>query len=151
MELYPIHIKKYKNLFIAILIANIVLITVPFILIKAGYVFFPSYKGSKAVSYSLMGFLIAASIVQMQYQRKKLMQIAWLPFFDTRVKLYDRLFAIRMYWHLLSCIVTAVIILVTQDTYFFYYGIFDVVFAFMYYPRLSLFKRELRVENIVLV
>lgn len=149
--LYPISIKKYKTLFIIILIANILLITVPFVLVKTGYVFFPAYKGSKLVSYSLIGLLIAGALLQVKYQRKKLIQIAWMPFFDTRVKLYDKLFSIRMYWHLLSCIVTAIIIIVTLDTYFFYYGILDVIMAFMYYPRLALFQRELREENIVLV
>lgn len=149
--LYPISIKKYKTLFIIILIANILLITVPFVLVKTGYVFFPAYKGSKLVSYSLIGLLIAGALLQVKYQRKKLIQIAWMPFFDTRVKLYDKLFTIRMYWHLLSCIVTAIIIIVTLDTYFFYYGILDVIMAFMYYPRLALFQRELREENIVLV
>lgn len=150
--LYPINIKKYKTLFIIILIANMVLITVPFVLVKMGYVFFPAYKGSKLVSYSLIGLLIAGTLLlQVKYQRKKLIQIAWMPFFDARVKLYDKLFAIRMYWHLVSCMVTAIIIIVTLDTYFFYYGILDVVMAFIYYPRLSLFQRELREENIVLV
>lgn len=150
--LYPINIKKYKTLFIFILIANIVLITVPFVLVKMGYVFFPAYKGSKLVSYSLIGLLIAGTLLlQVKYQRKKLIQIAWMPFFDARIKLYNKLFTIRMYWHLVSCIVTAIIIIVTLDTYFFYYGILDVVMAFMYYPRLVLFQRELREENIVLV
>lgn len=150
--LYPINIKKYKTLFIFILIANIVLITVPFVLVKMGYVFFPAYKGSKLVSYSLIGLLIAGTLLlQVKYQRKKLIQIAWMPFFDARIKLYNKLFTIRMYWHLVSCIVTAIIIIVTLDTYFFYYGILDVVMAFMYYPRLALFQRELREENIVLV
>lgn len=149
--LYPISIKKYKTLFIIILIANILLIAVPFVLVKTGYVFFPAYKGSKLVSYSLIGLLIVGALLQVKYQRKKLIQIAWMPFFDTRVKLYDKLFTIRMYWHLLSCIVTAIIIIVTLDTYFFYYGILDVIMAFMYYPRLALFQRELREENIVLV
>ena len=150
--LYPINIKKYKTLFIFILIANIVLITVPFVLVKMGYVFFPAYKGSKLVSYSLIGLLIAGTLLlQVKYQRKKLTQIAWMPFFDARIKLYNKLFTIRMYWHLVSCIVTAIIIIVTLDTYFFYYGILDVVMAFMYYPRLALFQRELREENIVLV
>ncbi|MFD2918671.1 hypothetical protein ACFS6H_03045 [Terrimonas rubra] len=150
--LYPINIKKYKTLFIFILIANIVLITVPFVLVKMGYVFFPAYKGSKLVSYSLIGLLITGTLLlQVKYQRKKLIQIAWMPFFDARIKLYNKLFTIRMYWHLVSCIVTAIIIIVTLDTYFFYYGILDVVMAFMYYPRLALFQRELREENIVLV
>lgn len=151
MELYPVSVKKYKRLFIAILITNIVLITVPFVLVKMGYVFFPAYKGSKLISYSLMGFLIAVSLLQVNYQRKKLIQIAWIPSFTERLHHYDKLFTIRMYWHLLSCIVTAIIVTVTLDTYFFYYGIFDVVFAFMYYPRLALFRRELREENIVIV
>ena len=151
MELYPVPIKKYKTLFIVILIANIALITVPFVLVKLGYVFFPGYKDSKVVSYSLMGFLIAASLLQVNYQRKKLIRIAWMPSFTERLQHYDKLFAIRMYWHLLSCMVTAIIVIVTLDTYFFYYGIFDVVFAFMYYPRLALFRRELREENIVIV
>lgn len=151
MQFYPLSIKKYKTLFIIILVANIVLIAVPFILAKMGYVFFPAYKDSKLVSYSLIGLLIAGGLLQLTYQRKKLIQIAWIPFFDARVKKYDRLFTIRMYWHLFSCVVTAVIIIVTLDTYFFYYGILDVVMAFMYYPRLALFQRELREENIVLV
>jgi len=149
--LYTINIKKYKSLFIAILIINIALITVPFLLVKQGYVFFLGYKGSNVVTYSLLGVLVVTSIMQAQYQRKKLMQIAMMLTFEERLKHYDKLFTLRTYWYLASCIVTAIIILVTQDTYFFYYGFFDIAVAFLHYPRLALFKRELREENIVLV
>lgn len=133
------------------LITNIALITIPFVLVKIGYVFFPGYKGSQFITYILLGVMVVASVMQAQYQRKKLRQIAMMLHFEERLKLYDKLVNIRAYWHLLSCVITAIIVLVTLDTYFFYYGIFDVVFAFMYYPRLALFKRELRVENLILV
>lgn len=97
-----------------------------------------------------MFVMLLLAVFHSQYQRKQLRRLNAIEDFELRVEAYEKFYRLRMLWFLLSCLVSCFLTIVTGQKLFLYFAVLDILLALPHYPKLSMFKRELNNDEIML-
>ncbi|MFL9483063.1 hypothetical protein ACI6Q2_09835 [Chitinophagaceae bacterium LWZ2-11] len=149
MNLYAINLKKFKSIYIQIQAYNIVAVIGTYLLVATGFYIFPAYVNNNKFTLPVLFAIVVLGRFHTQYQRKQLEKLTAIEDFDTRVKEYEKFYKIRMLWFLFTCLTSCLLSILTGRYLFIYFGIFDIIITISYYPKLSMFKRELKNDDII--
>jgi magnesium-transporting ATPase (P-type) len=150
MELHLIPLKKFRNIFLQVLIINIILIVLTFILFRNNIPLIPGYQAGKNLTNPLLIFIVLLAVIHTLQQRKHLTAISLIADFDTRLAQYEKFYRKRMLWYVLSVITSCLLCLLSQRDIFLYYSGADILLSLPFYPSAFLLKRELRTNDIIL-
>lgn len=150
MNLYLVPVKKFRHVFLQVLIANIVLTLATWLLLRAGIQLIPGYKAGKNITNPLLIFIVVIAVIRALQQRRHLGEILGINDFDVRLVEYVRFYRSRNLWYLFSVGISCVLCLLSQRDIFLYYAGFDVLLSLPFYPSAFLLKRELRTNDIIL-
>ncbi|MCG2617633.1 hypothetical protein LZZ85_25255 [Terrimonas sp. NA20] len=150
MELYLVPVKKIRNIFFLVLVANIILTAITFILFKNKVPLIPGYQAGKNLTNPLLIFIVLVAVIHALQQRKHLMRVCSIPDFELRRVQYEKFYRKRMIWYVFSVITSCLLCLLSQRDIFLYYCGADVLLSLPFYPSAFLLKRELRTNDIIL-
>jgi hypothetical protein len=95
----------------------------------------------------MVGIAVVVTMWQVD-QRKKLQA---LPSVDEKIVFFESYYRRRLWWHVLSCGVSAFLLLTTARMLFFYFGLFDLLTMFLAYPSKLIIKKEMREDDLLFV
>jgi hypothetical protein len=149
LNFYSINPKGFRTVFYSVVTANIVIVTVSFVLIKIGFRLIPGLKLERNVIMIAMYAMVGLAAAHTLYGKKMLKQIYDIQEFESRINAYEKVYRFRLFWYLFSGIITCLIAVITGAMVFFYFGLVDIFLTLPYYPSLRLFRTELRNPEIV--
>ncbi|MET0394415.1 MAG: hypothetical protein ABW019_14810 [Chitinophagaceae bacterium] len=82
----------------------------------------------------------------MHKQKEKLYAIAG---FDEKMAFYEKFYAKRMWWYVLSCAVSCFLYLLTAKAFFLYFAFAELVMLLIVFPNQAFFKKELNDDGII--
>ncbi len=150
MDLYTIDVRKYKNIFLQTLIPKVIVVLATYLLVKNGFYLLAGFDPGKKLTLPILIILTILAATHSQYQKKKLAKLQEITDFDQRVEEYEKFYKFRLLWFLFSCLVSCALSLLTARYFFLYFAVFDILIALPFFPRLKLFKMELKNEEIIL-
>ncbi|MBO9657712.1 MAG: hypothetical protein J7527_02715 [Chitinophagaceae bacterium] len=150
MDLYLVPIKKFRNIFLQVLIINIILMGVTFLLFRNDIPLIPGYRAGKSFTNPLLILIIAIAVIHTFQQRKYLMAVSLIQDFEIRLTQYAKFYRKRMIWYIFSVLTSCLLCLLSQRDIFLYYCGADVLLSLPFYPSAFLLKRELRTNDIIL-
>ncbi|PZR29381.1 MAG: hypothetical protein DI535_03310 [Citrobacter freundii] len=150
MNLHLVPVKKFRNIFLLVLIANIVLSGITGLLLNLRVHLIPGYKAGDNLTNPLLIFIVIIAVIRALQQRKHLMKIFSIRDFELRLARYEKFYRKRTITYLLSVIGSCLLCLLSQKILFLYYAGLDVLLSLPFYPSAFLLKRELRTNDIIL-
>jgi|GEM_PF-4503207 len=150
MNLYLVPVKRLRNFFLLILIANIILSGITWFLLNSSVHLIPGYKAGDNLTNPLLISIVIIAVVRGLQQRKHLINILSIRDFDARLARYEKFYKNRTTSYLLSVIASCLLCLFSQKSLFLYYAGLDVLLSLPFYPSAFLLKKELRTNDIIL-
>jgi hypothetical protein len=81
-------------------------------------------------------------------QKKRLAYLRSLNDFEQKSALYEKLFAFRLDWFLITCLLSCIFYFLTWRNLFFYFAIFDMVLTVPCFPNKTLIRKEMDNDEI---
>lgn len=150
MDLFAIEKKRYKGIFMQVQISNVIAIVGSLVLVYFGGVMLLGYYLAQKIMLPVLGLVVLLSLFHTRYQRKQLAGLLTIINFEERLFVYEKFYRFRMLWYLFSCFVSCFLSVLTGRYLFVFYAAFDVLISSAFYPKIQLFRRELKNEEIVL-
>jgi hypothetical protein len=149
MDLKIVNLKIFKKIFFNFLVICILIVAGGFILYKTGTHIFPELLWAlslkNVILYALAGLvlIVAFYIISQKQKLKKLKS------FEEKIRMYEHYYTRRLWWHVVSCLTTAVFLLLTWHILFLYFGMFDLLSMLGTYPSKDNLKRELDEDDLI--
>jgi len=150
MDLYSIDTKPYKQTFFRTLISTVIITLATYLLLKKHIYLFGKIN-SFVIVITLLLSTVVLSFIHAGYQVKSLTKLQAIEDFEEKLSQHQRHYAFRLLWWFFACVVGCFLAVATGSYSFLYYGIFNALTILPAYPRLSLFQKELKNEDIVLL
>lgn len=150
MDLYLVPVKKFRNIFLQVLIINIIITGITFLLFKNNILLIPGYRAGNNLTNPLLILIVAIAVIHTFQQRKHLMRVSSIPDFEIRLTQYEKFYRKRMVWYIFSVFTSCLLCLLSQRDIFLYYCGADILLSLPFYPSAFLLKRELRTNDIIL-
>ena len=150
MELYTIDTKTFKNLFLQSAVPMWLLVGGSFVIVNNGYITLPNFDPLHKYSWMILLGMVILAVIYAYWRKKQLKQVYDQHTFEAEIRKYQNVYRLTMGWYLFSCIVSIALYLFTTRSMFLFFALYDVVISLQYYPTRSLFKRELRNDEIIL-
>ena len=115
----------------------------------AAIVLFPT--GSRSIISLLMTLLVGVAISQTAFTKKKLEKLQTFTGFEDKVGYYKKIYQVRMYWKLLSCLSSCCFHIISGRSMFLYFAVFDVLTTWVYLPNKHVIRKEFDMEEIEFV
>lgn len=151
MELYTINIKKFKAIFLQMILVAIIFVGLSYFLLSNGFYFLSAFDPGRTFTLPILAALTVLAMIYGQMQKKRLLQLQEVEDFELRSAKYQRFYAFRLIWYLGSCLAMCILCLFTGRILFLYFAMFDILMILPFFPTLRLFKRELKNEEIILL
>jgi membrane protein implicated in regulation of membrane protease activity len=149
MELKAMDIAPYKKAYIGVLFICILSVTASFLIVWQGYAILANIPETKTVKDIIMYSMIGVAAIFSSYQRKQKQKLATLTDFDEKISFYQKIYNTRLWWHVISCVISAFLLFLTARKFFLYLAIFDLVLMLLAFPNKMLFKKELNEEDLI--
>lgn len=147
MDLFSINSKPYKRIFFLAIAANIFMVAGCYGLIRIGFDGLAAVLGA-SFAMPLLLVMVILAITHSIYQRRQLNRLQRYTDFEERLVAYEQIYNIRMIWFVFSCIVSCILYLIFERMLFLYLAILDTLTALPFYPAASLFRREMKNDEI---
>ena len=144
MEFYSVDKKPFRSAFHLFLSLMFVATGVTTVLFFTGHSYLEHLHPGERITDIIFYAMIAVAIAYSVYHQKRLRRIYLLTQFSAQVQAYARLYRLRLFFQLFSCLISCALCLVTERNAFLIYAILDLLFTLPYYPNQFLFRRELR-------
>jgi len=126
-----------------------VLAMAAFIFVQQGFVGAWANKDESQVINVLLIGVVGIAVVYGYYLRKLRIRLLTILEFEKKMAFHRKYFLIKMWWNLLSGIVSCSLYLLTARKFFFWFVLFDLFTLLLSSPRAAFFKRELNDDEIV--
>lgn len=149
MELKVVDHKPLRKTFYNFLAICTVITAGSFLLYLSGFSLFRYSSWAirlKDIFLFMVVCLAAVFFFYQQAQRKKLIR---LTRFEDKVSYYEIFYRNRLWWQVLSCVLSGFLLLITHRIIFLGFCLFDLVTMIAAYPSPSVIKKELEEEDIV--
>ena len=150
MDLYSVNAKPFRRSFILMELYSAIAIITSFLLARAGIFFIPMLGFSRKITFPLLLLMFLVSVWYGRSLRKRIGAVGSIQDFEARVQEYEKAYRFRLQWNLISCLILCVMFVLTERYFFFYFAIFHIVLGIPLYPNATLFKRELKNEEVIL-
>jgi hypothetical protein len=92
---------------------------------------------------------MALSVFFSYYHKKQMERVFDWVNFEDQVKAYQKIYRLKLYFHLFSCLLLLLMYVVTIRQNFFYFSLVELVIILTMFPGQALFKRALRNEEVI--
>lgn len=149
IEYYTVSLKNYRKIFFFILLSNIFILAAAYLWVNGGYFSLPIPVSLRKTTLYLLLMLAVLAFFFMQFHRSQLKKINQLTDPDEKLSLHERAYRFRGLWYIFSCIISCLLYVLIVRRNFVYFGLLNLALISSYYPRKSLFNRELKSDEIV--
>jgi hypothetical protein len=150
MDLYSVNAKPFKRTFILYELYGVLAIIVSYFLGRSGLFFVPALSWGRQVALPTLLLMFIASTWFTRKLRKRLEAMRLVEDFELKMQEYEKVYRLRLQWSLLSCLILCVLFVMTERYFFLYFSIFQVLFVLPLYPNTTLFRRELKNDEVIL-
>ena len=150
MEIYSIDTKEFRNILLTSVIVMILFIAGAWLWVYNGFISLPFFEPLRGFSSPILLAMMVLAIVYSSYRRKRLNALNTVDDFAVKVKDYVRIYKLHNGWFVLSCFVSCFLFIVTSRNFFLYFALLQLLITLTAYPSKSLFKRELKNEEVVI-
>jgi len=126
------------------------IVVASFIIVNNGYISLPNFDPQHKYSWPILLGMVVLAVIYAYARKRQLNVVYEQETFELEMKKYENVYRLTMGWYLFSCVVSIALYLFTTRTMFLIFALYDVVVSLQYYPGKSLFKRELRNDEIIL-
>jgi len=117
MELKAMDIAPYKKAHTGVLFICILCVAASFFIVRQGYAILANIPETKTVKDVIMYGMIGVVVIFSFYQQKQRQKLSGITDFDEKLAFYEKIFRSRLWWHALSCIVSAFYYFLLQGEY----------------------------------
>lgn len=149
MDLKIINHKTYKKAYFNFFTICVLVVSGSFILYKARINVFPVFISALSFQNILLYSLIGAALIFAFFVLNNRSRLRKMQTFDEKMEHYEKFFTRRLWWHVISCLTSAIFLLLTWHILFFYFGLFDILSMLSAYPSKEILKRELDEDDIL--
>jgi hypothetical protein len=150
MELKAMDIAPYKKAYTGVLFICILSVAASFFIVKRGYAILANIPETKTVKDVVMYSMIGAAALFSYYQQKQRQKLVSITDFDQKLVYYQKIFRSRLWWHTLSCTISAFLLFLTARKIFFYFAAFDLLLMLLTFPNKTFIKKELNEEDLII-
>jgi hypothetical protein len=151
IEYYTVSLKNYRRIFLYILLCELFILAAGYLWVNGGYFSLPVPVSLRKTTLYLLLLLAVLAFFFMQFHRSQLRKINQLTDPDEKLSLYERAYRFRGLWYIFSCIISCLLYVLIVRRNFVYFGLLNLTLISVYYPKKSLFNRELQSEEIVFI
>jgi len=105
--------------------------------------------GALSIKNILLYALVGAALIFAFYVMNNKSRLRKLQTFEEKILLYEKFFTRRLWWHVISCLTSAIFLQLTWHILFFYFGLFDILSMLSAYPSREIIKKDLNEEDIL--
>lgn len=150
MDLYSINTKNFKRTFILVQVASALAIIASYFTVKSGVFVVPAIGISRTITLPLLLLMFILAMWSGRKLRKRIAAMSLIEDFELKVQEYEKVYRSRLQWNLISCLILCFLFVLTTRNFFFYFSILQALLILPFYPSATLFKRELRNNEIIL-
>ncbi len=149
MELKIVRHKTFKRIFINFLVICLIVNITSFILFKARINVFPFIWVALGVRNVLLYALVGVALIFAFYIISNKQKLRRLQTFDEKIRHFEKYYTRRLWWHVISCLTSAIFLQLTWHIIFFYFSLFDLLSLLSAYPSREILKKELDEEDLI--
>ena len=150
MEIYSVEVKEFKHIFYTCMGVIIVCLTGSWFWVNNSFVRSSFFDPFRSFSSAILIGMMVITIFYSSYRRKRMNVLNSISDFAVKVKEYTRIYKMHVAWYLLSCLVSCFLFAVTSRNFFFYFALLQLLITLSAYPSRTMFKRDLKNEEVVL-
>lgn len=149
MDLKIVNHKTFKKAYFNFFTICALVVSGSFILYKARINIFPFFISALSLQNILLYALVGAALIFAFFVLNNRSRLRKMQTFEAKIEHYEKFFTRRLWWHVISCLTSAIFLLLTWHILFFYFGLFDILSMLSAYPSKEILKRELDEEDII--
>lgn len=150
MDLYSVNTKNFKRTFVLVAIGSVMAILASYFIGKSGLFFAPVIGISRKITFPLLLIMFILAMWYGRSMRKRLNAMWQMEDFELKVQEYEKIYRARLQWNLVGCLILCFLFILTARNFFFYFSIFQFLLILPFFPNATLFKRELKNDEIIL-
>ena len=151
LELFTVNVKNHKRAWqLAVTICGMA-VAGSFLLVQNGITIFFTFGQSTNVTTPIMLVFLAVTFIYSYYSRRMLKKLDTFEDFETKLVQYEKIYKTRMVWRVVTSLLTCFLYVLTARNWFLFFGIFELVLTFAAFPNKTIFRKELKNDEIVLV
>lgn len=151
MDFKTVNRKPLKKIFFNFLIICLLITVGSFVLYNAGVQLFAGsdwvIRLKNAFLLGMIGIAMGFSFFQAGQKRK----LQALPSVEEKIKFYEIFYRNRLWWQVLSCLVSGFLLLLTHRTIFLFFCLFDLLMMAAAFPSELIIKKELNEDELLFV
>ncbi|HMK25249.1 MAG TPA: hypothetical protein VK483_04400 [Chitinophagaceae bacterium] len=151
MDLKVIKLKPLRNIYLNFLVICLLITIGSFILYKTGFQFFRGSNWVVEMKNLLLWGMVGLAVVFTMYQVNQKKKLQALLTVDEKISFFEVYYRRRLWWHVLSCVVSGFLLLLTARMIFIYFCLFDVLSMLLAYPSEFIIKKEMKEDDLMFV
>ena len=151
MDKKIIDLSFYKSRFKLFFSITSAVLVICYLLVYFNYGLMKNQTYAEQVKNLFMILLIGSAVFYSFWQQKQRREMLKIMDFQSRVLAYKKIYLSRLYWHMLSGVVSSIIYLTTSRRLFLIFAVLDLITMMLVYPNKFVFKRELMDDEIEFV
>ena len=151
MDKKIIDLSFYKSRFKLFFSITSAVLVISYLLVYFNYGLMKNQTYAEQVKNLFMILLIGSAVFYSFWQQKQRREMLKIMDFQSRVSAYKRIYLSRLYWHMLSGVVSSIMYLTTSRRLFLIFAVLDLITMMLVYPNKFVFKRELMDDEIEFV
>jgi hypothetical protein len=141
MDLKVINLKPLKKIYFNFLALCLLITIGSFVLYKTGFQLFPGNNWVFEMKDFLLWGMVGLAVVFTMYQVNQRRKLQALPTVDAKISFFEVYYRHRLWWHVLSCVISGSLLLLTARMIFFYFCLFDLLSMLLAYPSEFIIKK----------
>ena len=151
MDLKVIKLKPLKNIYFNFIAICLLITMGSFVLYKTGFQFFRGSNWVVEMKNILLWGMVGIAVLVTMYQVNQRRKLQALPTVDEKITFFEVYYRYRLWWHVLSCVVSGFLLLLTARMIFFYFGLLDLLSMLLAYPSEFIIKKEMKEDDLLFV
>ena len=150
MDLYSVNTKNFKRAFVLVAIGSVMAILASYFMGRSGLFFAPVIGISRKITFPVLLVMFIAAMWYGRLLRKRIVAMGQIEDFDLKVQEYEKVYRARLQWNLISCLILCLLFILSGRNFFFYFSILQFLLILPFFPSATLFKKELKNDEIIL-
>src|SRR5690349_14000818 len=121
MDLKVVNLRNLKRDYTSFLVICILITVASFILYKKGELLLAASQWAYELKNGFLLGMIILALVFSFFQADKKKKLQALPTIEEKIAFYEKLYRSRLWWHVLACFTSGVLLLLTYHKYFLYF------------------------------
>jgi hypothetical protein len=149
MELKIVQHKTFKKIYFNFLAICLSVSALSILLYLKKFYLFGYIDWVGKAKYIFLFALIGLGAMFSWYHKSQREKLQKINDFQSKLELYETFYKNRLWWHVISCMATGFLLLITFHYFFIFFLILDLLSLAISYPSEPLIKRELNEDDII--